>query len=81
MVKYIAFLRAINVGGKKLTKMEELRRVFETLRLKNVRTYIQSGNVIFDTTETDSDALATQIERKIHQSLGHEVTVLLRTID
>ncbi len=78
MITYIAFLRAINVGGQKLIKMEVLRRIFESLGLKNVRTYIQSGNIIFDSTSTNSTALTRKIENKLKEVTGHEVTVILR---
>src|SRR5712691_6588800 len=81
MIKYVAFLRGINVGGKKLIKMEELRRVFDSLGFKNVSTYIQSGNVIFDATEVNPNLLAKKIENKLHKSLGHEVTVILKTLN
>ncbi|MBC8030733.1 MAG: DUF1697 domain-containing protein [Pyrinomonadaceae bacterium] len=79
MIKYIALLRGINVGGNKLIKMADLREVFEHSGFKNVSSYIQSGNVIFDAKETDADAVVRKIEKKIHQSLGHQVTVILRT--
>jgi uncharacterized protein (DUF1697 family) len=49
-VKYVAFLRAVNVGGR-IVKMERLRKIFEELKFKNVKTFIQSGNVIFETGE------------------------------
>ena len=78
MITYIAFLRAINVGGQKLIKMEVLRRIFEGLGLKNVRTYIQSGNIIFASTSTNSTALTRKIEKKLKEVTGHEVTVILR---
>jgi len=80
MIKYVAFLRGINVGGNKLIKMADLREVFERSRFKNVRTYIQSGNVIFETADTDAHALVRKIEKKIYQAFGHEVTVILRTV-
>jgi uncharacterized protein (DUF1697 family) len=79
MIKYIAFLRGINVGGHKLIKMADLREVFERSGFRNVSTYIQSGNVIFDAKETDAAAIVRKIEKKIYQSLGHEVRVILRT--
>jgi uncharacterized protein (DUF1697 family) len=79
MIKYIALLRGINVGGNKLIKMADLREVFEQAGFKNVSSYIQSGNVIFDAKETDADALVRKIEKKIYQSLGHQVTVILLT--
>lgn len=79
MIEYVAFLRGINVGGSKLIKMADLRAVFEGSGFRNVSTYIQSGNVIFDAKETNADAVVRKIEKKILQSLGHEVTVILRT--
>ncbi len=78
MITYIALLRAINVGGQKLIKMEVLRRIFESLGLKDVRTYIQSGNIIFASTSTNSTALTRKIEKKLKEVTGHEVTVILR---
>ena len=80
MIKYVAFLRGINVGGNKLIKMADLREVFERSRFKNVRTYIQSGNVIFEAKETDLGALAAVLERKIQEAFGHEVKVLVQTV-
>ena len=64
MERYIAFLRGINVSGQKLIKMEELRKHFEIPGLKNVATYIQSGNVLFDATETDELKLRKKIEKQ-----------------
>ena len=81
MTRYVAFLRGINVGGNKLIKMEELRRAFEALRFKNVRTFIASGNVIFETDETDRELLTEKIERKIRKSFGHEISIVLQTVD
>src|SRR6266576_4561263 len=57
MTKYVAFLRGINVGGKKLIKMDALGRAFQSLGFENVKTFIQSGNVFFDNAETDLDVL------------------------
>jgi len=80
MTRYIAFLRAINVGGKQLVKMEDLRRSFESFGLKNVRTFIQCGNVFFDTAETNSDLLSLNIETRLRKVLGYEVKILVRTL-
>ncbi len=77
---YIAFLRGINVGGKNPIRMDVLCALFEKLKLRNVRTYIQCGNVLFDSASTDSRELAKLIERQINQTTGHEVTVILRTL-
>jgi uncharacterized protein (DUF1697 family) len=79
MVKYIAFLRGINVGGHKLIKMEDLNRMFVSLGFENVMTYIQSGNVIFEDAETNARVLTEKIERGLCEPLGYEVRVLLRT--
>jgi uncharacterized protein (DUF1697 family) len=76
-VKYVAFLRAVNVGGR-IVKMERLRKIFEELKFKNVKTFIQSGNVIFETGEKNKDTLMKKIERKLKVSLGYEVLVMLR---
>ena len=80
MIRYVAFLRAINVGGQKLIKMEELARIFTAAGLKNVRTYIQSGNVIFDATSANAVALRKKIEQALLNVLGYEVTVMVRPL-
>ncbi len=74
---YIAFLRGINVGTHRV-KMERLRELFGELGLSNVRTYIQSGNVFFETLETDRATLTKKIEDHLSKSLGYEVPVFLR---
>jgi uncharacterized protein (DUF1697 family) len=79
LTRYVALLRGINVGGHTVL-MEDLRRLFEELGLQNVRTYIQSGNVFFDTRETDASTLTWRIERHLRQALGFEAVVFLRTI-
>lgn len=80
MIKYVALLRGINVGGSKLIKMAELGRIFTSLGLKNVKTYIQSGNVLFESSKTDPIALTKEIEKGLHAAVGFEVPVVLRTI-
>ena len=79
MIKYFAFLRAINVGGKNIITMEELKKVFESLGLKNVKTYIQSGNVIFESSEKNQDVIIKKGEAAIHKRLGCDVPLFLRT--
>ena len=81
MIRYVAFLRGINVSGQKLIKMEELREEFVLSGFKNIQTYIQSGNVIFDTKETDQALLTNKIEKNLRKWLGYEVKTVLRTID
>lgn len=76
---YIALLRGINVGGKNIIKMAELRRVFEEeLGLVRVQTYIQSGNVLFESSEKES-VLRKRIEQGIESAFGISVSVILRT--
>lgn len=75
MITYAAFLRGINVGGKKVIKMEDLSRILSSLGFKNVKTTIQSGNVIFETSETNSAVLTKKIEKKLQKSLRYEVSV------
>jgi uncharacterized protein (DUF1697 family) len=78
MPRYIALLRAINVGGRTVT-MDRLRRLFEAMRLRDVETLIASGNVMFDAASTNPDALEQRIERRLARELGFEVATFLRT--
>ena len=78
MPRLIAFLRAINVGGHTVT-MVELRRLFEALGLKDVETFIASGNVIFTAPSMSIAALPQRIEDHLRKSLGYEVKVFVRT--
>lgn len=76
--KFIAFLRAINVGGHTV-KMDRLRQLFEALGFENVETFIASGNVIFDSPAQDARKLELQIEGHLKESLGYPVSTFLRT--
>src|SRR5258708_21108404 len=80
MIRYVAFLRAINVAGQKLIKMEELARMFTAAGCKNARTYIQSGNVIFDAASANAGGLRKKIETTLQSVLGYEVTVILKPL-
>ena len=79
LLKLVAFLRAINVGGHNVT-MAELRGIFERLSFKEVETFIASGNVIFASRSEDLGALEKKIEDQLLRSLGYEVKTFLRTI-
>jgi len=81
MIKYAAFLRGINVGGHKAVKMEELKKAFETLGFKNVKTLLASGNVLFAAPAASESALAKKIERKLETVFGYEIGVLIRKIE
>ena len=80
MQRSIALLRAINVGGHTV-KMDQLRTLFAALGYANVTTYIASGNVIFETPPTSTEALEVQIERHLRDALGYEVITFIRTAD
>lgn len=78
MNRYIAFLRAINVGGHTV-KMDRLRELFESLEFRNVETFIASGNVIFDARSDDPAALERKIEKNLQEALGYEVVTFVRS--
>ncbi len=80
MTRYIAFLRAINVGGHTV-KMDYLRTLFDGLGLAKVETFIASGNVIFETDTSDTSALEKAIEGHLQQALGYPVTTFIRSAD
>jgi uncharacterized protein (DUF1697 family) len=78
MTTYIAFLRGINLG-KRNVKSDELRSIFSGMGFGNVRTYIASGNVLFDTKEKDAEKLTKKIEKGLQDALGYKVIVFLRS--
>lgn len=77
-MRYIAFLRAINVGGHTV-KMDALRGHFEALGLNHVETFIASGNVVFESKAKDIDKLRRKIEAHLHQALSFEVATFIRS--
>ena len=78
MKTYIALLKGINVGGHKKVPMAELRDMLSNSGLKNVQTYIQSGNVIFQSSEKASE-LQTNIQNVIASNFGFEVSIIIKT--
>jgi uncharacterized protein (DUF1697 family) len=78
MERYIAFLRGINVSGQKIIKMDALRKAFTEEGFTEVKTYIQSGNVIFSSQVGDSNRLIQTIENRIEESFGFQTDVILR---
>lgn len=80
MKTYIAFLRGINVGGHKKMPMQELRNVLSN-HFKDVKTYIQSGNVVFKASETDKKSLEKIINNEISIHFSFNVTVIVKTIN
>lgn len=79
-MKYLALLRGINVSGKKIIKMEDLRRLMEAEGYTNVKTYIQSGNVVFESPQKSPDTVAKTIEALIEKQYGFDVSVFILTI-
>ena len=77
MKTHIALLRGINVAGQKKVPMAELRALLETKKLKKVKTYIQSGNVIFQSSITENETLEAIISEAIKKKFGFEVPVLV----
>jgi uncharacterized protein (DUF1697 family) len=78
MKTFISMLRGINVGGQKMIRMETLRGIYEGSGFTNVRTYVQSGNVVFESTEGEAAALTKRIEAQIERSCGYSVSVFIR---
>ena len=79
MAVYIALLRGINVSGHKIIKMESLRASLTALGLAEVRTYVQSGNVIFNAPDQGLEGLARKLEQNIRETFGFDVPVFLIT--
>lgn len=76
---YIAILRGINVSGQKLIKMQELKAHLEEAGLENVRTYIQSGNIVFNYRKISVDKLESLIKGMIGKAFGFDVPVIVKT--
>lgn len=80
MIKYVALLRGINVGGNSIIKMAALKICFEKCGYKNVKTFIQSGNVIFESDEKSAEKIVQKLESNIVKTFNVQSRVVLRTI-
>jgi uncharacterized protein (DUF1697 family) len=80
MITYAAFLRGINVGGNTIISMSKLKECFEALGYENVKTYINSGNVVFQTKIKQSAKLEAQLEEAIDKQFGLQVKVVVRSL-
>ena len=80
MKTFISMLRAINVGGQNKIPMPELKRLYEGLSLTNVTTYVQSGNVVFDSIDREPDGLAAEIQTRIEKVYGSKIFVFVRAV-
>jgi uncharacterized protein (DUF1697 family) len=78
MPRYVAFLRAINVGGRNV-KMNFLCQLFESLGFSNVEAFIASGNIVFETQSRSARSLERKIEDRLREALGYEVAAFVRT--
>jgi uncharacterized protein (DUF1697 family) len=76
---YLALLRGINVSGQKKINMKELKDLLSDLKLRNVKTYIQSGNVVFNYDPDESQKVASMVEVSIKKHYDFDVTVLIKT--
>jgi uncharacterized protein (DUF1697 family) len=81
MVTYIAILRGINVGGKRMIKMDALKQLFLSLGFSNIETYIQSGNVIFKSKKLNEDKLANIISEAIKNVFTYDVPTIVKNVD
>ncbi|HZA19893.1 MAG TPA: DUF1697 domain-containing protein [Actinomycetota bacterium] len=79
MTTYLALLRGINVGGRNKVPMAELRTVFGSLGLERVRTYVQSGNVVFESRSISPKRIAVAAEQAISEAFGLNASVVVRT--
>jgi uncharacterized protein (DUF1697 family) len=75
----ISLLRSVNVGGHNKIPMDALRELFQSLKLRNPQTYVQSGNVVFQSQERDLALQSRRIAQAIERKFGHRIEVVLRT--
>lgn len=80
VTRYVAFLRAVNLAGRRVVKMEDLKKAFEALPVRNVHTFIASGNVIFDAAVRDPSALERKAEAALEKAFGFDIDTFLRSI-
>jgi uncharacterized protein (DUF1697 family) len=77
-MRYVALLRGINLGGKTMIKMDVLKAEFENLGFENVTSYINSGNLAFDTAKASETKLSAKIEKAVEALVGRNVDVMIR---
>jgi uncharacterized protein (DUF1697 family) len=80
-ITYVALLRGVNVGGNSMISMRALKESFEKARFENVRTYINSGNIIFESKEADPRKLESKIEKMLVKGYKLESKVVIRSFD
>ena len=77
MKRYVALLRGINISGKNKVPMSELKKCFEKLAFEEVKTYLNSGNVIFSSNEDNTEKMTAQIQMMIHNQFDLDIAVLV----
>jgi uncharacterized protein (DUF1697 family) len=81
MNTYVAILRGINVGGKRMIKMDALKQLFANLGFSNIETYIQSGNVFFQCKKTSEEKLASTIAKEIEKVFSFDVPTIVKNVE
>ncbi|HUL61971.1 MAG TPA: DUF1697 domain-containing protein [Methanocella sp.] len=81
MMRYVAFLRGVNVGGHTMVRTSDICQRLASKGFKNVRGYKQSGNIVFDTEEEDPERISGEVRGAIFGLIGKDVGVFLRTLD
>ncbi|MCL2284042.1 MAG: DUF1697 domain-containing protein [Fibromonadales bacterium] len=76
---YLVLLRGINVGGKNTIKMDDLKKAFEKMKFSDIKTYIQSGNVLFKDYENNKLKIAKRIEKKLFEMTQNEIMIKILT--
>src|SRR5579864_6852077 len=79
MSRHVAFVRAINVGGHAVVRMKDLQKMFASAGCCDVRTYIASGNIVFDAPPGSVAANIRKVGASLGKSLGHEPEIVVRT--
>jgi uncharacterized protein (DUF1697 family) len=78
-MKFVSFLRGINVGGKFIVKMEDLKNVYIKLGFKNVLTVLNSGNIIFETEEKNKEAITKNLEVILEKTFGFKINIIVKS--
>ncbi|MFI5148293.1 MAG: DUF1697 domain-containing protein [Bacteroidia bacterium] len=78
---FAAFLRGINVGGNSVIKMEDLKKLFSKLGFTNIKTVLASGNVVFDSTESNTDKITDTISTSMEKKMGRKISVMVRPME
>jgi len=81
MITYISILRGINVSGQKIIRMDILRELYDGLNFLNIKSYIQSGNVIFQFRKSENTELENMISSQIQKKFGFVVPVIVLTLE